>query len=322
MTRSPGRRAVFVDIDGTLLTEQGQVPDSARIAIATARARGHLVFLATGRSRNEIPDDVLSIGFDGVIAASGGYIALADGRILADRLLDPDAAHRALTLLSTLDVDHFVQAPGGLSGSPAVASTLRRLYAASTSGTHATGTGRADLDTFLTGIAAPTPSQVPVEADKIVFLAAGDHLQQIHDELAGSLTVAPPSVPWFGPDSGELTAPGIHKGWAASLVLDALAIPASASIAFGDSANDLELLQTVAIGIAMADGSPRALAAASQSTEPARDDGIAKAFARLGLADRRPTEPGADVLEAVTAVPGGRERGGDPSAGAARTMRA
>ena len=46
---------MFFDIDGTLLSEiTGQVPESARQALAQARARGHLVFVNTGRTYGEL----------------------------------------------------------------------------------------------------------------------------------------------------------------------------------------------------------------------------------------------------------------------------
>lgn len=46
--------AVFLDIDGTYLDSSRQVPASAAEAVRTARAKGHRVFLCTGRSLAEI----------------------------------------------------------------------------------------------------------------------------------------------------------------------------------------------------------------------------------------------------------------------------
>ena len=48
--KSTDRKILFFDIDGTLITEDGRryFPDSARRALAQARANGHLVFINTG----------------------------------------------------------------------------------------------------------------------------------------------------------------------------------------------------------------------------------------------------------------------------------
>ena len=43
-------KALFFDIDGTLLSEKTrQIPESAKEALKEARRRGHLVFINTGR---------------------------------------------------------------------------------------------------------------------------------------------------------------------------------------------------------------------------------------------------------------------------------
>ena len=62
---------IFIDIDGTLTDRHGRVPLSAIKAIKYARKMGHKVFLATGRSKCEIFDNVLDIGFDGIVGAAG-----------------------------------------------------------------------------------------------------------------------------------------------------------------------------------------------------------------------------------------------------------
>ena len=46
------RKALFFDIDGTLLTEGSKIlPSSAVKAIEAARKAGHLVFINSGRAR-------------------------------------------------------------------------------------------------------------------------------------------------------------------------------------------------------------------------------------------------------------------------------
>lgn len=48
---SDGRKALFFDIDGTLLSEVNRnVPGSAKEALDQARKNGHLVFINSGRT--------------------------------------------------------------------------------------------------------------------------------------------------------------------------------------------------------------------------------------------------------------------------------
>ena len=52
---------------------------------------------------------------------------------------------------------------------------------------------------------------------------------------------------------------------------------------FGDSLNDLEMLQAVGFGVAMASGNAQLKAAADYISPPPEADGLAKTFAHLGL---------------------------------------
>ena len=66
---------LFFDIDGTLLdNDTNQVPDSTIKALKKAQAAGHKIFLCTGRSRVFIPKQVAEIGFDGMVAGCGTAI--------------------------------------------------------------------------------------------------------------------------------------------------------------------------------------------------------------------------------------------------------
>src|SRR5690606_30389939 len=69
---------IFLDIDGTLVDRSHRPRPSATRAVREARARGHRVYLSTGRSRSGISDEIMDIGFDGVVSASGSFVE-ADG---------------------------------------------------------------------------------------------------------------------------------------------------------------------------------------------------------------------------------------------------
>ncbi|MBO4356111.1 MAG: HAD family phosphatase [Clostridia bacterium] len=75
----------FIDIDETLIYHSSYLPEININAIKTARENGHIVFLNTGRAPAYIPDIVLNnIEFDGIIAASGSYFSIGDKEYLKD----------------------------------------------------------------------------------------------------------------------------------------------------------------------------------------------------------------------------------------------
>lgn len=65
------KHILFFDIDGTLIDEEKDiVPESAKRALCRAKKNGHLLFLCSGRCKAIIPDEVVGLGFDGMV---GGH---------------------------------------------------------------------------------------------------------------------------------------------------------------------------------------------------------------------------------------------------------
>ena len=79
------RKALFFDIDGTLLSEgrDRQVPESARRALLKAREKGHLVFVNTGRTWCETKEVRHLIDADGWLCGCGTYL-MAEGEVFYD----------------------------------------------------------------------------------------------------------------------------------------------------------------------------------------------------------------------------------------------
>ncbi|MCI2049354.1 MAG: HAD hydrolase family protein [Lachnospiraceae bacterium] len=90
---------VFLDIDGTIWDGRRRIPDSAAEAIRKLRRSGHSAVLCSGRGRASIQaPHLLSLGFDGILAACGNHIE-KDGRILYERLLPPELVTRSVDTL-------------------------------------------------------------------------------------------------------------------------------------------------------------------------------------------------------------------------------
>lgn len=119
------RKAVFVDVDGTLLDERGHIPSSAVEAIVQAQAGGHLVFLATGRSVCELWPELVDLGFDGLVGASGSYVEV-DGEVLFERYLSSGQIAHVAEWFSGGTGNYFLQASDGNYASEVSRSRVRR----------------------------------------------------------------------------------------------------------------------------------------------------------------------------------------------------
>ena len=62
-----------------------------------------------------------------------------------------------------------------------------------------------------------------------------------------------------------------------------LSLPMSDAFCFGDSLNDIEMIQVAGTGVAMGNAIPQLKAAADLVTDPVSEDGLWKAFLQLGL---------------------------------------
>ena len=72
---------VFFDIDGTIRGKSREITKRNKEAICKLRENGHKAFLCTGRAPVSITQDILDVGFDGVISAAGSFIQI-DGEYI------------------------------------------------------------------------------------------------------------------------------------------------------------------------------------------------------------------------------------------------
>jgi Cof subfamily protein (haloacid dehalogenase superfamily) len=274
-------KAVFLDVDGTLLNDRGLVPDSARAAVRAARANGHQVFLCTGRSLAELWGEIMDIGFDGVIAAAGGYVAV-DGQVLAHQNVPVDQVRRVMEYFDARGINYFLEANSGLYGSATIKAQMRQvLYG---------GVTDEDVLAELERGFAPFIDRLIVGADmlrddinKISFLGSDVPFEAIRAEFAGTFDVIPATVPQFEPNSGELAIAGVHKAGAIEILLEHLDIPVADTMAYGDGHNDLEMLAYVHVGVAMGNAHQRAKEVADDITGSPDEDGILTSFTKYGL---------------------------------------
>lgn len=276
-----GDKAVFLDVDGTLVNERGQIPQSARAAVAAARANGHRVFLATGRSTSELWPEIIDVGFDGLVAAAGGYVEI-DGQVLVKRHLSRAQVRHVVEFFDSHGVEYFLEANSGLYGSPNSKQRLAELMF------HG-ALDEADRRQRETGFGGFIESlqvgatDVRDDINKVSFLDSDVPFAQIQAEFGPYFEVIPATVALWGPNSGELSLPGVHKAAAIEVVIDHLGIPLTDTIAFGDGLNDVEMIQFVGVGVAMGNAHPAVLAVADRVTGTPDEDGIHVGFAELGL---------------------------------------
>lgn len=270
------RRAIFLDIDGTLVDDHAVVPDSAREAVRRARANGHLVFLCTGRSMAEVFDGILDVGFDGVIAAAGGYVEVG-GEVLLHQTIPVEQVRRVTAFFRDHGTEYLLEANAGLFGSDGFVTRVRELVLGGVTDEDFLAQLERAVGPFLDTVQVPAdPTRTDI--NKIAFLHSPVTLDEVRAALGDTFTVIPGTVPLFGPNSGELSLPGVHKATAIAALLEDLGMDVADTIAYGDGHNDLEMLQHVAVGVAMGNAVPELKAVADEITADVDEDGLLLSF--------------------------------------------
>ena len=109
------RKLIFLDIDGTLTAPGSNTPpESAMKAIRAAQAKGHKIFLCTGRNPNMLAP-VLALGFDGAVSCAGGYV-FAGEEVLFDCPMTEEQLETGMRLLKEQGVFRTIEAKDATYG--------------------------------------------------------------------------------------------------------------------------------------------------------------------------------------------------------------
>jgi hypothetical protein len=269
-------RLLALDLDGTIMTDHLPISARTRRAVALARARGVRVVLASGRMYRSALPHVVALEMDGpLICYQGAYIRErpaadgAPGAILRHLTLAADVAREAIRWTRERGLDAHVNDDDRLVmevGDEAAPDYERH------DGIDADFVPDllATVDGPVTKVLAVGPTGVPARL-----------LVSARAAFAGRAEVTVSH-----PDYLEFTAPGVHKGAALHWLAARLGVPDAATMAIGDQVNDLEMLATAGIGVAMGGAPPEVRAAAAHVTARIEEDGAAQAIERFVLSSR------------------------------------
>ncbi len=269
MSEPPGYHLLITDIDGTLVPEDKVVRPGVVAAIKAAQARGVRICLATGRQPRSAHRFVEAVGADApTIVYNGGLLYdFHAGRQLWARPLPLQDARRVLPVLrrfpETSPLVYILNNVFAERRTPFV-----DLYA------------RRDALSVET---TPDFDQLVTEAPA-KFLVVGNRpdLDRLSQALA-ALPGPPINQVFSQHDYLEILPPGINKGVALRELANAVKVPLERIVAVGDAMNDLSMLQTAGLGVAVEGSPPQLLAAAQETCPRPEQEGVRVLIERLFL---------------------------------------
>lgn len=279
-----GKKIIFLDIDGTLVTDDGYVPDSAREACIKARQNGHKIYLCTGRSKPEIYDFIYDIGFDGTIGAGGGFVEIGND-MLYHKKIKKESITRMVDFFDNNNIDFYLESNGGLYASKNFRHHVEKcIYGDIDNDEEARNKRDNKSNPFIEGLIYNETNLYIENVNKVCFLETeGISFEKVKKEFEKEFEIIQCTVPSFGDNSGEVMVKGIHKAIAIESVLNHLNIKQENTIAIGDGINDIEMFEYCNLGIAMGNAKEKLKDIADYITDDVHKDGLYNAFKRYYL---------------------------------------
>ena len=267
-------KLVALDLDGTLFDNSSRISKRNLTAIRSITDKGIHVVISTGRPFEGIPfDQIKGTGINYAITANGsGIYEISTGKCLYENAMDEELVTPILNFLLTRDIhmDAFI---GGKGYTPIqCVETAQKLTVPSSIKNYIITT-RTRLDNILQFI---HENQLKVQKMTLNFYPAADGTL-IDRETVRKFLVSNPSITTVcgGYNNLEFTRADANMGVGLRKLAEILGVNPDATMAIGDTENDLAIIEAAGIGGAMGNATDAGKARADYVTTTNTKDGVA-----------------------------------------------
>ncbi|WP_122645455.1 Cof-type HAD-IIB family hydrolase [Enterococcus mediterraneensis] len=277
-------KAIFFDIDGTLLSSNGKVLESTKEAIRQAREKGIYVGIATGRSPVHLDELLDNLELD-VYVTYNGQLVYTKNAVIYAQTFDEKTLKKIVDFADDQSRQILFGGRNELEGSRTMMLSQSIIVK--------------KMIRFL-------PRRFPVAVlkktlQKLSFYKSDNHYERLAilqqpiyqcmmlsvERETPKLAAQFPACDFHrsNPYSVDIVPKGGSKLKGIYEFLDHHGIAVSETMAFGDHMNDIEMLKGIGIGIAMGNGQQAAKEAAAFVTDTNNKDGIAAALRHYRIID-------------------------------------
>ncbi|MCE4048138.1 MULTISPECIES: Cof-type HAD-IIB family hydrolase [Bacillaceae] len=252
---------IFFDIDGTLLTHEKQLPQSAKEAIFQLKEKGHEVAIATGRAPFMFEDLRKELEIDSYVSYNGQYVVL-NGEVIYKNPLNIQSLEKLAE--AALLNDHPVVY---MDHEDMRANVPEHIFI---------------QESIQTLKIAHFPTHDPLyykDRDlfqSLLFCQEGEEKQ--YEQVSEDFDF----VRWH-PVSVDILPKGGSKARGIAKMTEKLGIAKENQYAFGDGENDLEMLTAIVNSVAMGNAEEHIKACAKYVTKSVEEDGIVHGLQLVGL---------------------------------------
>ncbi len=257
-------KMIVLDLDDTLLREDGTISPRTKQALINAQEAGIKVVLASGRPTYamwDLAEELNLATYESfILSFNGGIITNCKTKeVVFSCVLAPEIAHHLydvskregvniLTYLGdnilTDEISEYIEVEANITKMPLLMT-----------------------DDFKQAVSNPVVKVMMLEEPEKLALVE----KKLQQEFAGALSVTR-SKPFFL----EFTENGVDKGNSLERLIDQLGITREEVIAIGDGNNDLTMLEFAGFGVAMGNAATNVKEIADYLTDTNMNDGVAK----------------------------------------------
>ena len=255
-------KAVFSDIDGTLLNSQHQITPKTEEAIKNVLKQGIPFIPISARPPYAITPYTEQLGAQhGMICYSGALILDKNLTALYSVTLEPQDLQKLNELLASfmpLSISYY-------AGLDWFCNDVNNNWI--------------KQESEITGLSAKSMQDNLTEVHKILVMGSAEEIQRVEPVLKQALPHL--SIHRSKDEYLEITNSAATKAKAIQFMEQHLGISAEQVIAFGDNFNDLDMLQYAGLSIAMGNAPDAIKQAAKEVTATNNEDGIALVLNRV-----------------------------------------
>lgn len=260
------QKALFFDIDGTLVNFQGEVLESTKSALKKVRQNGHKIVICSGRSICDINMDIFGVPFDGIIATAGAYVS-HQNQVIYEHFIEDSARRKIIELLEYANARYIAQTNH-------LVVTEKNKQAVCQHFQIKNPEKVLEIENHI---------EERKDIKKFTFCQSQLPLAEIQKALAPWCCVTAMSFENVTDDSGEICALGIDKALGIQKYIDFVGIDRKDTFSFGDGPNDYEMIEYAHIGIAMGNAIAGIKEKADYITTSVNEDGIERALRQFQL---------------------------------------
>ena len=268
------KRLLFLDLDGTLLNDAKQITEGNRRALDLALEYGHGVIITTGRPLKGAMDQARKLGLD----RPGCLFIAYNGAAIYDWAQQKQIYSRSLPLQTVTRIFNAANAQGehiqtydtwNVLVEPHCDDEAVRRYCS-----------LIGMEFQVIGDVHTDLKEEPVKC-LVINYNERTGLTKIQDWIRTHMDAEVDC--FFSCDQYlEVVPKGINKGEAVKMLCDMMQVDISNAVAVGDAANDLAMIKTAGIGVAMANATDEVKAVADYiTTLDNNHDGVAEVVERF-----------------------------------------